>query len=62
MLLFDRRSMKRLSKMFKYLAGDEPVGILGFGILRGRSRLLSHIQAVSDNEEAEADTSGASHT
>jgi len=54
--------MKRLSKMFKYLAGDEPVGILGFGILRGRSRLLSHIQAVSDNEEAEADTSGASHT
>ena len=62
MLRNDQRSTKRLSNVFKHLAGDETIGILAFAIWRGRSQLLSHIQAASDNEEAEADTSGASHT
>ena len=53
--------MKRLSDAFIHLAGDDTVGILAFAIWKGRSGLLSHIQAASDNEEAEADTSGASH-
>ena len=53
--------MKRLSDVFKHLTGDDTIGILAFAIWRGRSGLLSHIQATSDDEEAEGDTSGASH-
>ncbi len=62
MLRNNRRPMKRLSDAFKHLAGDETIGILAFAIWRGRSGLLSHTQAALDNEKAEVDTSGASHT
>ena len=62
MLRNNQRPSKRLSDVFKHLAGDDTIGILAFAIWRGRSGLLSHIQAASDNKEDEADTSGASHT
>ncbi len=53
--------MKRLSDAFIHLSGDDIIGILAFAIWKSRSRFLSLNQETSENDEAETDTSGASH-